>query len=209
MDDLIDKLSAELKPVRPLIAPSRRMSVWMLGVVIYMLVIASVIHFRADLFDLMQSPVMVVEFVLALLMAFVSGYAAFCLCAPDGYGRRWPVRGAFLLLALLSALLLAMFILSPEPIAHAHLQWHECVAKSLAFFVVPIGALTYMASKGASTQPKLLLGMGILSVSSMGYIALRLTCPDDAALHTVIYHILPYIFIGFVSGLLAQRFLRW
>ena len=209
MDNLIAQLCDDLKPMHRLASPARRMFVWFAGVLVYLAVTMTIIHFRDDVMAVMSQPVMMFEFILVGMMALVSGYAAFCLCAPDGYGRRWPIGGAFLLLGAFCVFLVSSVMLSSEDTAHFHFAWHECVAKSVVYFVLPVVALTYYASKGATTRPKMLLGMGALCISSLGYLALRATCFDDTALHTVTYHVLPYIFIGIVSGLLAQRFLRW
>jgi len=206
----IDQLCDDLKPVRPLTTPALRMLGMGLAILGYMAVCALVIGLRPDLAARFADSLFVLEIALAGLLFGSALYSSSLIMVPDAQGRSW----VFVIpLSLLALFVLWSCIRGVDEGMHAHLHemwfWHECVSKSIVFATLPVGFMAFVSSHGASTRPVLSVALNVLAVSGAGFVALRLTCADDSIAHHWVHHVLPYVVIGALAGLVLRRFYRW
>ncbi len=207
IEALIDDLSGELKPVELLAHPFLRVTPWIIIAFAYL---AGVIHFlglRMDLGDKLHEAPFVFELGLAGFIAVTGAYCAGWLSIPDSRGQKW--------LVIIPSTMFAVFMFwiacktASEGFLLPEMHWHHCFSDALLMGFVPIATLSMLVRRGATTNPGWLAFMSILSVGALGWLALRITCGDDSAGHTMIFHFLPFVLFAAMLGALARRLYRW
>ena len=58
-------------------------------------------------------------------------------------------------------------------------------------------------------QNVLFVALLMLAVAAAGYIGLRLTCVIDGVMHATVFHLIPFIAAGAITGGLARRIYHW
>lgn len=210
MDKVINQLTQDLKPVKRLAHPLLRFMFWLVLGLAYGAGVLHSVGLRPDLDGAVMSASFLLEVFLMGAMGVSAGLAAFNLCVPDMRQQDWLKGAPFLFLLVFAVWEGIKMLTGQADVPHFHLHWYACLQNSLFFFTVPALIITWMtAAKGAGTQPVWQMVMNALCVSALGYVGLRLTCPLDTIAHDVLYHIVPFIFLGSALGALAQRFFRW
>ncbi len=207
VENLIDHLSAELKPVPVLAHPLRRTLPWVLMAAVYVAGVLSFLGLRPDLAEKLTQGSYLFEI---SVMGFISLSAVLCsswLCVPDMRGNKWlpaiPLAG----LAVFLVWTVVMGVLEGVHMPPPH--WDHCFESGILMGFIPMVAMVFLARKGATTRPVTMSLMNTLSVGALGYVGLRLVCPTDTIGHAFFYHLFPFVILGLVAGLAARRLYRW
>lgn len=211
VEELIAALETDLKPVRPLHHPFLRVMPVMIVVLAYL---AGVIHFlgiRMDIMDRLHDSAYLYELGLTVVISITAAYSAGLLSIPDMHEKTW-------FLAVPSSLFAALFLwmcceFGIEAFAGdvniSHLSWSHCFSDAMLMAFVPIVALVMLVRKGATTRPKWMAFMSVLSVGALGWASLRITCIAEHSEHIMIFHFMPFVILGTICGLLANRIYKW
>ena len=87
-------------------------------------------------------------------------------------------------------------------------QWSLCQDPMLVGFF-PTVTLWFLTMKGKTVCHVRTTFMNVLAVGGLGYIGLRITCSADDMGYITFFHLLPFLVLGLVSGLLARKIYRW
>lgn len=206
-DDMIKQLSGELKPVCCLGNPYLRAMKWLSVGLISVVIIGAILGFRGDLGTKMMSPGFELEIIVALLLAVSSAIAASWLSVPDGAEKKQVVIMPYILVAF------AGLLFARETFHHGidlpEFKLTTCMLNGLIMGLIPVALMVYLMKCGASTRPVLMTLVSMIASGSIGYIGLRLICHSDAIGHVCLYHVVPFVVIGLILGLLARRLFRW
>jgi hypothetical protein len=208
-DSLIKELSGELQPVKPLRHPLICFSGWLLIAALYVVCSVLIMGMRGDILEKMYDTHFLLETGLAIIISATAGASAFFLRIPDSRGALWLSITPFFFLALFSLWGLIRFVQEGYMIPEFH--WVHCATNSGLFIAIPLAIITFLIFRKccATTRPLTLLVMLGTSVGALGYLCLRLTCSMDAMGHALLYHIIPFIVIGLLLGVIATRIIRW
>lgn len=206
-DDLIENLSAELKPVKCLCHPLLRFAPAVIIGAIYLAIVVHVLGMRPDMPEKYQDLHFLFEVGLMLLVSVSSALSAIWLSIPDARGLRW--LGAVPLSLFAAFVLWSGLRAYTEGEFHLEWQWGHCLESAMLMTAVPAAAMVMLMRRGATTQPFMMALMIILAVTGIGYVGLRFTCMMDTVAHTAHYHLLPFTVLGVLLGLLAKRLFRW
>lgn len=204
---LIESLSDTLTPMKPMAHPFLRVLPWIFCGAFYTLVCVLVIGVRPDIQDKIVSPYFVYEILMMTFVGLSASFASSYLCVPDMRGVKWL---AALPLTALGAFFLWIFTRSlAEPVSMPHVHWVNCFNDGIVLGFIPAIAMVIFVRKGATTAPRMMALMNTLAVAALGFIGLRFTCPLDTIGHAVITHLIPFMVLGILTGVLARRLYRW
>lgn len=206
-DRLIENLTAELLPVRPLRHPLVRSLPFVVLALLYTSGVVWHLGLRPDLVHKFKDTVFLFETGLAGFIALSAALASVWTCVPDMRGQKWVLAlplvsvGVFLFWTGLRAWTEGASIPTPH--------WDHCFEDALLLGALPAAFVIVLSRKGATTCPRTTAGMNILSTAALGYVGLRFTCMLDTVGHTALYHLLPFLVLGGILGLTARRLYRW
>ena len=216
-DDLIAQLAENAEtPTKPLKPPFVRFLMFV-GISIFIVVSIFVIGqmffgmvLRSDFNEVIKAPLFQLELFMGTVTALVAAWSAFVLSIPDGRYNKYVKPVPVILFTLLSILVLSTKTTDTESI------WVECTSMSYICFVeifiialVPGIVLFFMVRKAATVSHNWLGFMGILSATSIGYVAQRFIEANDDLYHLLIWHIIP-VFICSLLGIIVGKYtLKW
>lgn len=206
-DDLIGQLCEGLEPTPPR-CPYRRVSVWLLASLVYLVGIVVYLGFRHDIDERLMDSVFLFETLLAFVMLVSASLASSWLSFPDCIQRNWlkvvptTIFGVFILWIIVRSIEEQMGLINMFHIGH-------CAREGMLMEGIPIIALMIITMRGHTTQPYWSMFMNILAVSSLGWIGLRLTCSMDEMGHSFINHLLPIAIVGAGLGFFARKLFKW
>lgn len=207
-DNLINKLTQELQPVKALPHPVRRLILWHVFAVVYAVVAVLVFGERRDLSAALLRPEFILEMGVSAGLMFSAFMASIWLCVPDMRGQKWMLRLPLVFPAL--ALIGAGVRIYREGIGMPDLVFPQhCAVESITGALLPMAVLVYFLRTGATTHPRWLALMSGLSAVALGWMVMRLSCGIDLMGHLLIYHFVPFLILGIVFGFVARRFYRW
>jgi len=206
-DDVIDRLAADLAPVRPLRPPGLRAAWWVLVAVVYFAILTLA---RPGFgFELDGN---VVGFLVIQAIGFVAGVlaaiAAFASVVP-GYPNRmtvWALISAFGWLAIMAVS--AFGANESAAIWSAQHEW-VCVAVIVIGGAPLIAALSIMLRRGAPLSP---IRTGLLTAVAVGLLANFAACfsrPHAADVVTLVWHGSAVLGLIVVCVASARFVLRW
>jgi hypothetical protein len=204
--DLIEKLSGELKPVRPLPRAGLRALILSLWAVALSFGILRYTHDpRADLGDAVYHKEYMLDGITILAAGILASYAAFVLAVPDTRIRT-PVR---VCLGLASALWLELILREllgtkgmpdPAPSCFIGLSMGMSAPFVLGMFMLMRSAAVWRGWAGYAL---------VLSVGSFSALAMRFICPNDSAGHLLVWHFLPVIGFALLGVLVGKILLNF
>lgn len=206
-DKLIDTLSGDLRPVKPLPSPLCRATGFSAAAIVIAAVFSLAAGVRDDAMTLAATPRFAAEIVLMAVSGFLSAFAAFHLSIPDTKIRR-PV-----LLAVLAAttgwLFLALACCAGvDDMIHGHADYH-CLRDLAVLAVMPVVAAFVLLSRGAPVWSGF-AGYGMaLSAASFSAAALRFLCANDNHGHLLLWHYIPVIVLALLGILLGKAVIKW
>lgn len=208
-DDLIDQLTSELKPRRPV-------SPWVgraLLFVVALLTVAAVVRLfgmRADFTGGTPRPVPLMSELLLLSVCCAVAAALTSMARPAVGASRggwfWAVAALVVLPA--SALVTAAGDAAQRAFMLPSDGWF-CLASGTVASIASIALLALWLKRGAPTSPTRAAWLIGISGGVIGALAIGLACPVDAITHIGIWHagVIPVAAIA--SRLVLPRFLRW
>lgn len=206
-DNLIDKLTEELEPVKPMAKPLQRAFIWLFTGMLSVAIMGAIVKYRMDLSEKVQEPMFLGELSLIFLLSASAAYASAWLSLPDGGSKTKTIYLPYSIVAI------AVILLISEVVEHGYVlkqfEFHHCIVDATLMGTIPLCLMIWMTKQGAPTKPVVAAITNMVAAGSIGYIGLRLTCGSDEIGHVCTYHIIPFVVVGLVIGLLARRLYRW
>lgn len=209
IDNIIEGLANDLKPVKPLRHPVWRGMAWLAFVAVYYSVFIALTDFDINVDETGHHPEFMYELISLSVLGISASLASFYLCLPDVKERLWLVAIPLVLLANFIVWLGIMGMGDIFSSSHQDMEWSHCFEDGLYLSGVPAAIIIMMSRKGATTRPVLLACMNMLAVASMSSIVLRLCCSETSLAHISVFHVLPFLLLGALAGLFARRIYRW
>lgn len=210
IDDLIDGLASDLKPVRP--RRVARGSLWVaagwLGVGAALVALFGARH---DLAEGAMPPISMLSFWLIAAAGVAAASSALRMGLPgvgrDYGGWRWAVG------ALLALPLAALFVFFGDGHAAAEAAYGGVEGRCLVQGIVAglgVGAALFLWLKAsAPTSPTRASWVIGIAAGAAGATIVALLCSSDDLVHITLWHASAVPVSGIVGRLLLPRFLRW
>ncbi|MFV3075417.1 NrsF family protein [Niveispirillum fermenti] len=204
---LIDRLSAEARPVNRLPPPVLRLARWALLSIALMLLATTWHGIRGDLAAVVVNPLWLAEQALALAAALLAGFAAISFSVPGR--RRWER------LVWLPVILFWMLVLwesgrpqmavqeMPELV---HLFCPYC------FPLISVGSALFLAAdmrRAAPVAPVRMMGLLLVAGGSMALFGERLIHDDLDAPLLIAVQVLAILLLGVLLAPLGRVLFRW
>lgn len=212
-DQLIDRLAADLKPVRRLMNPTERAALW--TALALVAVAIGVVYFgvRHDIATAWTNPGLLARLVLLAATMWLSIVAAFRLSVPGGetraFARWWPLVCLGVLAAVSAGEVVAAWLVGDPG---SPLRSWTCVRKVAFVGAVPAIVSITLISRGFAIEPRWTAMLGVLAAGAAGALTSELACPIHAPMHVMLWHITPVVVstaIGALVGtLVVERMLR-
>ena len=208
--ELLDRLSTDVKPAAPLRSPSLRLLVWLVTSFAWIALVVYLMGPRPDLLAKAAELRWLVEQVAAAATGVIAAMAAFCSVIP---GRpRWErIMPAFPLAIWISAIgvgCVADWFHSGLDRPAFTPDW-ACFPGIAMVGLVPAVLMAIMLRKGAPISPIYSVGLGGLAAAALGDFGLRLFHSKDAALMVLVWQIGAVAALTFAYSGLSRRLLRW
>ena len=208
LNTLIDDLADDLKPVKPLAHPLKRMAPLIIVCIFYVGAMIALLGPREDFMPKMMYEIDYLFEILLSLSIFISSAVALgWLSIPDMRGQTWmkaiPVTLAAVFILWAG---LRIFFEWGEPLVF---KIENCKLDGLFMTVIPVAALVFMSRRGAVTQPGWTSFITVLSFSGLGWAGLRFTCGAGTFLQSFLIHFVPFIMLGVIFGLLSRKIYKW
>jgi hypothetical protein len=209
-EDLIERLAADLKPVRPLWPPWARTVLWMGIALPY---VAAVVWGKLTMVDPVQvanDTRFMIEQAATLATALTAAIAAFRSAVP-GFDMR---------VLLLPVVPLGLWLAS---VGHGCIQdwlqlgaegltirpdW-DCLPMATVIGIIPAAAIIVMLRRAAPLHPRLTLALAALSVASIANFGLQFAHTRDASIMVLVWHLGAAAVLTTLGGWLGQRVLGW
>jgi hypothetical protein len=209
-DELIERLVADVRPVRRLLGPSRRAALWAAAALVA--VTLGVLYFglRRDAGDLWRSPVLLARLALLAVTAWLAVTTAFRLAVPGhelrAWSRFWPLvaLGALVSLSVAEVVGGAVSGTMGSPLR----SW-MCVRKVALVGTAPAILAIVLIQRAAPVEPRWTALFGVLAAGAAGALTSELACPIHSPIHILLWHVLPVAVFAVVGaaigGLLWTR----
>ena len=210
-NDLIQHLSGEAQPSKPLRAPGY-LSIRLLAVLLMYGASAQIyLGLRPDLAMQFTRPLFTLEVALLASLLITSAVASVLAMYPDAYQKttilKIPYGVFFLLLALVTSQLLMprdTRMVMPEG-AHGM----ECALCIASVALIPSALIFSLLRKGASIRQFQAGIFAVLAASSIGCLTLRLAEENDSLAHLATWHYLPTLLFASLGALIGKWLLKW
>jgi hypothetical protein len=205
-DELISRLVADARPVRRVLDPTRRASLWVAASLVC--VVLGVLHFgpRDDAADAWYATAVVLRIALLAATMWLAVVTAFRLSVPGFEGRVfsrwWPIIPLGILVAMSSGELVAAAMTGS---AGAPLFAWSCVRKVATVGTIPAALSILLIRRAAPLEPRWAALLGVLAAGAAGALTSELACPIRAPVHILLWHVMPVVAsaaIGAVAGIL-------
>lgn len=209
-EDLIDRLSADAAPVRPLASPLHRLTLWLCMAVPAVAMVVVVMSPRPDLGLKFVEPRYLVEQGAALATALLAAFAAFSAGVP-GHSRwvlAWPLVPLGLWLASLGEGCVTAWLRLGADGLELRPDW-VCFPAIAMTGAVPGAAMVAMIRRGAPLMPRATVALGALAAAALGNVGLRLFHLEDASLMILVWQFGTVAALSLLGGGLGGRVLRW
>ncbi len=181
---------------------------WALCTIGYVALGLYFIGVRPDISEKLFEPLFTFEIILALWISVGAAISSSWLRFPDMRGAGWLITMTMTLLAVFVVKSLVRTAVE-VPFTSDFQFGHHCQNLSILFGVMPAIIVLFISIHGKTTRPILMSFMNTLSIGGMSYVAMRIVCLQDDMGHLCIYHILPYLFLGFIGAIVGRRIYRW
>jgi hypothetical protein len=205
----VDRLAAELRPVRRLRRPGRRLLVWLLLEAAVLALVASG-GLRHDLVGRLASPRFVAELAVLVVAGGLAATLALRAAVP---GREPRGREGALVLVLVMLTVLAI-VTAPGPAEGAAggspAGGAACTANLAALATIPWLGLLFALRRGAPVVPAAAGALAGAAAMLVAAAILRVACPHDGARHLLEWHLAPLLPAAALSAWAGAVWLpRW
>ena len=200
--ELVDRLVADIRPVRRLWAPEVRLVVWLMLAALVLVAPATRV-LRDDVSLQVRNPSFLLEQALLVLGGVLLGLEALRAAVPGRpAGSMAPIVGW-------SALGLAVAWMLREPV---HGAWtvdtflevgRPCIRRALAWGAVPWIVLLVALRRGVPLARRRAGALAGAATWALVCTALRMCCQTDELLHLSMFHAIPLVAGALVSGALG------
>lgn len=208
-DDVIERLTRDLRPVKPIRHPLRRGLEWLAGTTLFLaaLVVTKAMVSGAPLAALPQH--LVVSQLAAIAVSVTAAVAAFTMVVP-GASRRvlvWPITATGV---WLGGLLIGVFQEANAVIAQssAPFEW-PCVFMITLGSVLPVAGLRRLLRDGAPLAPRVTLALGVLAAAGLANIGACLSHPHTSSSVLLLWHGVTALTLVMGAALLGRNLLAW
>lgn len=209
IDQLIDTLSNDAVPIRPMASPWRLTAQWLVGVAAYIAAVLLTLETpRDDILLQLAQPLFALEIGALVAMIVACALSAALLSYPDLYQSK---RIAYLPIAafLLFAGVVIWAFIGEGRAMEMHPAEFLCTAFITLYSLPPAVWLFYTIRKFASTHFALAGSVAVLTAFSIGALVQRLIEKTDSIAHLLGYHYLPMFAVALIGLLLGRTLLRW
>ena len=210
-NDLIDRLSADLRPISKLVVVRRLALGVGAGAAVSAVLTAATLGFRPDMAQAIGEGMFWVKLAYTLALGGLAFWTCERLARPAGGARnRWP----WLLVPVLALAALAAWQLAqaPAPMRMPMMMGHTarvCPWCILAFSLPPLIGLVWAVRGLAPTRLRLTGAMIGLAAGGAGAAVYALHCDESTAPFLMIWYTLGVAAAGALGGLAGPRLLRW
>jgi hypothetical protein len=208
-DQLIHQLADQMTPVRRLLTPWRRTSVWLLISILYVGVVAGA-WLQVGHMSVRIEPTLLVELAAILATAVTASLAAFSSVVPGTEGRlQWlPVIPLSIWLGCLGNGCVHDWLLHGE----AGLRMRsdaDCVAPALLLSIPLTIAMVAMLRSGAPLVPRVSFALGALAVAALASLGLRLFHAGDLSVQILAWHLGGAAVFTAVGCIMGRGLFNW
>jgi len=207
-EKLIDDLVIDLKPVKRLLKPSTRASLWLVFCILVSIFLVSITGTYRDGFqaDLISSPRFLIETISGFLSGIVAAYYAFELVVPN---QRWSKHKKLLsILPFLIFILLSLYSIFNPALPPSWSGWRQgCERDILLYGSIPMLLFFILANKAAPTEKEwtgILIGISAMAPSAA---LMQLACMYNPW-HFLGFHVAPVILIALIGARLGKMLLK-
>lgn len=196
-ENLIQELTQELKPVKRLESPLKRL-VRFAGVAVFCFLGAlSILGVREDLNEVFSNPAFLLQAIILFALTILSGLSALILSVP-GEERSPIVRWIPILVFVLWAGTLGSLLFLVEDAGPVG-RGLNCIRDILVFGALPGAVLFIMVRKATTFKFGWSGFLLLLSVASLGALGTQFVCRNDSPLHLLVWHFLPVALAGLIG----------
>ena len=207
-DDLINKLTSDLKPVKRLPPVSLRVAVMSLATVVILAVAVFAVTKgpRPDLGEKMHSMDYSGQVISFLLAALAAAAAAFQLSVPDTKIR--PLTYGLIGFASAVWAFQILTLVLNGGLSAVDVAERNCLTDLSLFMIAPLGVIGFMMTRGAPVWRGWAGYAMVLSIGSFSAIAMRFLCPNDSPAHLLVWHFLPVVVFAIAGIFLGKILLK-
>ena len=186
-DTLIQSLAAKATPVKPLPHAKRRHFVWLTLSLLFVSFGAFLIGLRVDLSSSLRNPTFLLQIGATLLIVIAATGLAFSSSIPNAQTKRKS------LIALLTIGFGFSIFLVPVFLGHSDQLGlgSKCLLNVVLLSLLPVIMISTMVYRSFPLQRKQTAYFAFLGAAAVGSFSTRLICPQDGALHFLVWHLLP------------------
>jgi hypothetical protein len=205
-EHLVDRLAAELTPVRRIAGPAVRLVAWLLVSVPAACLVVWAFGLRPDLAERLTDRAFLIEESGAVLTALVGIYAALCAGLPDQPGwKPWlPLAPMALWLGFLGQQCRDI-VLRQGAEGLRVTSDAMCVPAIAMGSLVPAIAIAFMLRRSAGHRTTHACLCGALGAAALGAAALRLYHTEDAAIMVIVWQVGSVALFSLVAGAIGRR----
>ena len=209
-EEFIERLVADLKPVRPLWPPWARTALW-IGIALPY--VAAVVWGKLTMVDPAQvanDTRFMIEQAATLATALTAAIAAFRSAVP-GFDMRillLPVAPLGLWLASVGHGCIQDWLRLGAEGLTIRPDW-DCLPMATIIGIVPAAAIIVMLRKAAPLYPRLTLALATLAVASIANFGLQFAHVRDASIMVLVWHLGAAAVLAALGGWLGRRVLGW
>lgn len=202
-DQLINQLTAQLRPVKIIRFSSRDFFKVFFAGLISLSSAIFILGLRADFSDQTLSSRFVVESVLLVLLGIASILATITLSVPSLVAKK--IYKPLLVLCFLAlSTFISSFLTSPDPFIFSGYGL-SCVIEIMAIGLLPAITLFYLIRPAAPLQREVVGALAAISGISFGLFAAQITCIDSTPLHILFWHIIPAFIFIYLGALVSKK----
>lgn len=212
-DDLIQKLSAELKPVKAMLSPFYMIVLFISIGLVFIGLSFLIMSARENLVEQLSNSRFQFELVLSFVLAVAALSLSVFLSRPGKESTSKMIE-KFVIGFLLLVLIYDGFRVAQLSLSEIHLGLNlsgiECFASVLGFSILLGAAVMYWLRQGATVNPRLSgLVLGTACVA-FGNVSITFFCGIGNGAHILIWHFVLPLLAALLCGVGASRFiLKW
>ncbi len=209
-DQLISTLVADVKPVRRLLDPMQRATLWVAVALVCVRLGLLQFGIRRDIATAWYETTFVLRLALLASTMWLSVIAAFRLAVPGRetgvWSRWWPIIGLAALVALAAGEVATGMLFGD---AGSPLRAWMCVRKVAFTGTVPAILAVALIQRAEAVEPKWTALLGVLAAGAAGALTSELACPIRAPMHIMLWHVLPVALSAGIGAMIGSLLLAW
>jgi hypothetical protein len=218
-DELIATLSTQIgtEPQKHILRTPYYYSFFMVSIMfMYALVIQYFLGMRSDIIISIQKPLFMIECLLLLFLGLSSVIVAVLTMYPDMCNKKIFLKIPYLCFIGIIAFMVYQIFQTNNPMMiipnvprldNEHTI--ECAVCIACIAIIPSGLMVLLQRKGASVYPVHSGSFAVLAASAVGAFVLRLTEPNDSAVHLMLWHYVPTFIFACIGAFVGRWVLRW